>query len=93
MPPAQVVRAGDTVLHRPSGETWTVASVEGLHFYACGWPETRALLSDAELVEACTDEEHEDTLRRVAASDGNGSGRAVAARRELAGRRLAAEAA
>ena len=81
------MRAGDTVFHRPSGETWLVASVtsDG-HFYACGWPETRASFEDVELKRACTDGEHRGMLHGVAASKGGDDGysaRASCARHNL----------
>lgn len=65
-------RAGDTVRHRPSGEEWLVACVcpppsfsTGGDFYACGWPATCARSEDCDVLERCSDEEHEDLLRRV----------------------------
>lgn len=66
---AWTLRAGDAVLHRPSGETWLVASRDGRRdFYACGWPETRARVLDARVLRRATDEEHEKLLREVADS-------------------------
>lgn len=48
------IRAGDTVLHRPSGETWVVCGVnyDRGQLIPCGWPfPTLAMLADCELVE------------------------------------------
>lgn len=62
------MRAGDTVKHRPSGETWLVACVtDDGAFFACGWPETRAQQSDADVIEEASDEECLDVLRRFTA--------------------------
>ena len=81
------MRAGDTVLHRPSGETWIVASLttDGA-LYACGWPESRADAADVEVTEPCSDEEHEKMLRDVGATTsdhGGHSARASWARENL----------
>jgi hypothetical protein len=59
-PPAP--RAGDVVRHRPTGETWTVAYVDGDRLAWCGWPPGEALLADCDLVERCTEEEHVSVL-------------------------------
>lgn len=55
-----VPRCGDTVLHKPSGETWTVAYTDAARdeLAWCGWPEGWAKLSDCEITNRCTDEEH-----------------------------------
>lgn len=61
-------RAGDTVKHGPSGETWGLACDEDHgEVVCCGWPETQAQASDCTLVEAASDEERAETLRSVAA--------------------------
>lgn len=57
------MRAGDTVKHGPTGETWVVAYVRGEHMAWSGWPEGEARTEDCEVVEACDDEEHEAALR------------------------------
>ena len=77
------MRAGDTVRHEPSGETWSVAAVlpDGT-FYAAGWPCTMARQSDATIVERASDEEHEATLLTWASMT-DGDPRSSAARREL----------
>ena len=58
------MRTGDTVLHRPSGEAWLVAYVDGPDLAWFGWPEGFARVDDCELVKACSDEEHEKALRK-----------------------------
>ncbi len=68
------IRTGDTVLHRPSGETWVVAYVEGDCLAWCGWPSGRALVSDCDLVEKCTDDAAAELLLQMAAgSDHRGT--------------------
>ena len=57
------IDTGDTVFHKPSGETWVVAAVEGEHLYWCGWPPGRAQLADCELREKA-DESHRLALLR-----------------------------
>jgi len=47
------VKAGDTVLHRPTGETWVLLRVKDGYVYPAGWPQSRAREKDCELVEAC----------------------------------------
>lgn len=82
------IRAGDSVFHAPTGETWLVASVtDDGHFYVGGWPETRARLDDVTLVTACDDEMHRTVLRGVSKTrhdDGSSSSRALWALRNLA---------
>jgi hypothetical protein len=60
------MRAGDTVKHRPTGETWRLAYVNGRYLAWCGWPPGEALVSDCELVKACSDAEHRDMLEKWA---------------------------
>ncbi len=61
------IRAGDTVLHLKSGEKWVVAAVEpnGQHLCPMGWPESIALTEDCQLLEAASDEQHQQTLLEV----------------------------
>lgn len=59
------MRTGDAVLHRPSGETWQLAFVEGDRCAPCGWPPCMANVSDCELVEECTDNEHQELVARL----------------------------
>lgn len=63
----QLIRAGDAVLHRPSGEKWLVATDEddGM-FYAAGWPETRAHAEHCEIVRTATDEQRLKMLEQAA---------------------------
>ena len=60
------IRCGDHVKHGPTGETWTVAYVEGNYLAYCGWPEGEARLADCTLVYRCIDEEHQELLERCA---------------------------
>ena len=62
------IRTGDTVLHRPSGEKWMVAYVEGDFLAWRGWPDGEARLSDCDLVEACTDATHWKWVTHIAES-------------------------
>ncbi len=62
------MRGGDTVKHRPSGETWVVAYVDGDSLSWFGWPYGEAKIADCELVEACSDSQHVKGLRRLADS-------------------------
>jgi len=50
---ANMIEAGDSVLHRPTGETWHLLGVNKTKNKVCtaGWPPSIALLSDCELVE------------------------------------------
>lgn len=60
-------RAGDAVLHRPSGETWILACDErNGEIVCCGWPESMAPAKDCDLVEAATDRMRSDILWQVA---------------------------
>jgi hypothetical protein len=79
------LKTGDVVLHKPSGETWVVAIVDGDDLMWCGWPPGMARTSDCELVESCSDEESLDMLKKVAEIRGD-SGydrRAMLAKRRL----------
>lgn len=74
------IRCGDTVKHRPSGEVWMVAYADEqrneLSWF--GWPDGVARLSDCELVDACSNEEHASRVREaVAAKVGNRSSQAA----------------
>lgn len=62
------LRAGDTVYHMPSKETWVLAAdEEDGRVICCGWPETIAKASDCELREAATDTYRIKMLQDVAA--------------------------
>ena len=92
------MRAGDTVLHRPTGETWVLAWGDAADTWgcdgtigsvsACGWPESIARMSDCDLVTACSDAEHEEMLRTWAdkphyRDSGSMDYRSVVCRRQL----------
>lgn len=68
-------RAGDTVKHHPTGETWVLATDEerGEVCWA-GWPPGYAKASDCTLVEAATEKERLEMLERVAAMRPNERG-------------------
>lgn len=65
-------KAGDTVTHGPSGETWVLACDETPNgdILPAGWPETLARSGDCELVESATDEQRIDMLRMSQGGDG-----------------------
>jgi hypothetical protein len=80
-PPTQF-RAGDTVKHGPTGETWLLAcDQEREDVLPAGWPETLAKASDCTLVEAATDEQRLGTLQSTQGCEGY---RGSVARRQLA---------
>lgn len=58
------MRAGDTVLHLPSGERWIVRIVDGRDVWPCGYPESLGRLKDCYLETACSDEKHKAMLER-----------------------------
>jgi hypothetical protein len=59
-------RAGDIVLHRPSGERWMLACDEYQgEVVCCGWPETFAKASDCELRHAANDADRRTVLADV----------------------------
>jgi hypothetical protein len=64
------LRAGDTVRHRPTGETWVLAYAKGDRIAWSGWPPGEAEAADCELVEAATDAQHRAALEAWAALDG-----------------------
>ncbi len=68
-PQERSIDTGDTVFHRPSGETWTVACVEDGRLYWMGWPQGCARLDDCDLIEKATEAEREEDIRRWAESD------------------------
>jgi len=82
------IDTGDTVFHRPTGEEWIVAIVEGEHLYWCGWPPGRAHLSDCELRAKAAPGEALDLLRRLAAMQPDDNG--WDERKSIATARLAA---
>ena len=74
-------RAGDHVLHKPSGETWVVAFADEENVAPCGWPNSLAKRSDCEIVKYVHDREHYELLQELARLDDN---RGVQARADLA---------
>lgn len=60
------IDTADAVLHRPTGETWLVAVVDGEHLIPCGWPLSRAQLPDCDLLRAATDEQRVKLLHEMA---------------------------
>jgi hypothetical protein len=65
------IDTGDTVFHRPTGETWTVAYVRDDVLSWCGWPEGTARVSDCELREVASDEDRVRLLQQMARMGGN----------------------
>lgn len=63
MTTAKKIRAGDAVLHRPSGERWLVAAVNDQgDLYCAGWPCTRSSIEDCDLLEATSDDRHTEMV-------------------------------
>lgn len=77
-------RAGDHVLHGPSGETWVVAHADAHDLAWCGWPDGLARTSDCTIVKRCSDAEHVAMLREIASSSGRRGRRAQAELAQLA---------
>jgi hypothetical protein len=80
------IDTADVVKHGPTGETWTVAYVQGDRLAWCGWPEGEAQLSDCKLVKAATDEDRIKLLNVLADISNQGDSRCRYARWRL-GRR------
>lgn len=76
----EAIKTGDTVFHRPSGETWLVAYAQNGHVCACGWPETLAYESDCELIKSATEEKRLNLLHELAEKQGYDSRRSYARR-------------
>ncbi|MGX9981932.1 hypothetical protein [Methylobacterium fujisawaense] len=72
-------RTGDSIFHRPSGETWVCAwaDPEAGYLSWLGWPPGEARIADFELAKAATDEEHRDRLRELKRSGGSIAARAL----------------
>jgi hypothetical protein len=75
-----MIQTGDVVFHRPSGERWVTAFVEGRYLSWCGWPEGMAHLEDCELVEKATPESRDKLLRQMADMNSDDSRRRYARR-------------
>lgn len=72
-------RTGDSILHKPTGETWICAWADPDTGYLSwlGWPPNgQALITDCKLVRAATDEEHRKALRDLKGSARRDVGRA-----------------
>lgn len=78
---SEEIDTGDTVFHRPTGETWIVACVQDGRLSWAGWPEGTAVISDFELVERATPEQREKLLRDMAAMSGGDHRQRYAERR------------
>ena len=74
------IDTGDVVTHCPSGEEWLVAYVDGDHLTACGWPLTRARVSDCVLTRKATTEQRDELLHHMAAISTNDARRDYARR-------------
>ena len=59
------MRTGDTVRHKPTGEKWSVAYVEGDDLVPRGWPLSYARVSDCELLNNCSDEDNYRILKEM----------------------------
>lgn len=67
----EMIDTGDTVLHLPTGEEFTVACVIGDKLSWCGWPEGQAELSDIRLIKVASDDSRYDLLHEIASISGN----------------------
>ena len=78
------LRAGDVVTHRPSGETWVLATdEEDGRVYPCGWPETMANATDCDWTGRAPADDRITMLRQAAGVRDEGSVRRAVARRQL----------
>lgn len=66
------LRTGDAILHKPTGETWTVAWADPGTGYLTwfGYPPGEAKISDCELQQAASDEWHRTALLQLKRSGG-----------------------
>lgn len=64
------IDTADTVLHEPTGQTWSVAFVDGDRLFWRGWPEGSAPLSDCKLLKRATAAERHAALVEMAKSGG-----------------------
>jgi len=65
-PTTKQYRTGDIIRHIPTGEEWTVATVDKTHIGCVGWPYTLAPFKDVELVKAADDAAHLKLLQQMA---------------------------
>jgi len=77
------IDTGDAVFHRPTGETWLVAFVEGTRLSWCGWPLGYADIDDCELVRKTSEAERDALLQRLATMHDTSDPRRRNARRRL----------
>lgn len=77
------MRTGDTVLHNPSGEKWSVAYVDGNDLVPRGWPLSCARVSDCPLLKQCSDEDNYRILKEMSAMQDHNDPRRVYAMCEL----------
>lgn len=70
-----VIKPGDTVYHKPTGERWVVSFVQDGRLSWIGWPEGYADLSDCVLIESCSFEESFNIIRYLAEHGKDGDGR------------------
>lgn len=61
------IDTGDTIYHKPSGETWLVAYATEREVCCCGWPCSYAKIADCELKEKASEQERQDMLEKLAA--------------------------
>lgn len=76
------MKTGDTVLHKPTGEEWTIAYANEHEVCPCGWPESFAKPEDCELIKECSEDERWKLLEDIAKGHGSDS-RAAYARRMI----------
>lgn len=72
---------GDVVYHKPTGETWLVAYVNGEYMSWCGWPEGQARVEDCELKKHATPEQRLKLLHDMAGMSGHDSRKTYAIHR------------
>ncbi|MCJ2086943.1 hypothetical protein MKK88_13225 [Methylobacterium sp. E-005] len=73
-------RTGDSILHKPTGETWVCAWADPETGYLSwlGWPpDGQALIADCELVAAASDKTHREWLSELKRSGRRDVGRAL----------------
>lgn len=72
-------RTGDSILHKPSGETWVCAWADPAtgYLFWLGWPPGEARISDFELAKAVDDEGHRKWLLELKHSARRDVGRAL----------------
>jgi hypothetical protein len=87
----QTFRAGDHILHAPSGEM-LACDQRGNDVLPAGWPETTAKATHCRLVKAASDEERGSMLRQVAAARPDNGGDSSRRQRLAAAQLTASEA-